>query len=302
MQIHASSLGEAVPRENFEALIQSTFESAANLRLLSEDRLLTVLISDHYELPQGIRIGTKNASLDSLTPGRRAAARGGILRFDFSPLTIDLRGVPVWKCPVSELDTDMRSNRTQQAWATAWRLLNEEQRARDADIVADDLFRLNSGSFLSQRMSRSVMQLVTSSEQFDSRGSTFAAQGMIGLGPGVTPSGDDLLIGFLAGLWSTRGTDQGQLSFIYSFGDALLEAAKLTSEISRTYLVHAVRGQFSSSLAKLAQAITTGHGVEQAAREAMQVGHSSGMDSVTGLLIGLAVWSAESIHHSMPLP
>jgi hypothetical protein len=302
MQIHASSLGEAVPRENFEALIQSTFESAANLRLLSEDRLLTLLISDHYELPQGIRIGTKNVSLDSLTPGRRGAARAGVLRFDFSPLTIDLRGVPVWKCPVSELDTDMRSDRTQQAWATAWRLLNEEQRARDAGIVADDLFRLTSGSFLSQRMSRSVTQLVTSSEQFDSRGSVFAAQGMIGLGPGVTPSGDDLLIGFLAGLWSIRGTDQGQLSFISSFGDALLEAAKRTSEISRTYIVHAVRGQFSSGLANLAQAITTGHGVEQAAREAMQVGHSSGMDSVTGLLIGLAAWSAQSIHHLMPLP
>jgi hypothetical protein len=302
MQIHASSLGEAVPRENFVAVIQSTFESAANLRLLNEDRLLTVLISDHYELPQGIRIGTKNVSLHSLTPGRRAVARGGVLRFDFSPLTIDLRGAPVWKCPVSELDTDMRSHRTQQAWATAWRLLNEEQRARNGDIIADDLFRLNSGSFLSQRMSRSVMQLVTSAEQFDSPGSIFAAQGMIGLGPGVTPSGDDLLIGFLAGLWSTRWTDQGQLSFLYSFGDALQEAAEQTSEISRTYIVHAVRGQFSSSLATLAQAITTGHGLEQAARKAMQVGHSSGMDSVTGLLIGLSVWNAQSIHHPMPLP
>jgi hypothetical protein len=302
MQIHASSLGEAVPRGNFEALIQSTFESAANLRLLNEDRLLTVLISDHYELPQGIRIGTNSASLHSLTPGRRAAVRGGVLRFDFSPLTIDLRGAPVWKCPVSELDTDMRSNPSQQAWATAWRLLNEEQKVRNADIVADDLFRLHSGSFLSQRMSRSVMQLVTSAEQFDSPGSLFAAQGMIGLGPGVTPSGDDLLIGFLAGLWSTRRTDQGQLSFIDSFGDALQEAAKQTSEISRTYIVHAVRGQFSSSLANLAQAITTGHGLEQAVREAMQVGHSSGMDSVTGLLIGLAAWSAQSIHHPVPLP
>jgi hypothetical protein len=187
---------------------------------------------------------------------------------------------------------------SQKAWSTAWQLLNAEQRIKNTDMIADDLFLLNIGSPLSQKMSGPVMQLMASAERCDIQSSVHATEKLVGLGPGVTPSGDDFLIGFLAGLSSTRGKAQGHVSFIYSLGDALMGIAKQTSEISRTYLYHAVRGQFSSSLSNLAEAIATGTSVEQAAQEAMQVGHSSGMDSVTGLLIGLTVWSsvAFSLH------
>ena len=116
---------------------------------------------------------------------------------------------------------------------------------------------------------------------------------MIGLGPGVTPSGDDILIGFLAGLWSKAGENQTMLAFIRSFGQELMRCAMQTNEISRTYLYHATQGQFSSSLSRLAEAIAKGDPVEKALEEAMRIGHSSGMDSVTGLLIGLCVWNME---------
>jgi hypothetical protein len=296
MQIHAASIGEAVPRENFDALIQSVFDSAVNLRLADEHRLITVLISDHYELPQGIRIATKNISFQSLTIGHHTASRGGILRFDSSPLAVDLRGAPIWKCRVRDLNTDMRSPVTQKAWATALGLLTKEQKLKNTDLRADDLFQIDTGSVLSRRMSRPVMGLISSTEQFDIKGSIHAAEKMIGLGPGVTPSGDDILIGFLAGLWSMAGGNQTQLSFIRLFGNEIIKIAKQTSEISRTYLYHAAQGQFSSSLSTLAKAIATGNGVEQATQEAMRVGHSSGMDSVTGLLIGLCVWNARATH------
>jgi hypothetical protein len=301
MPIPATSIGEAVPRENFDAVIQSAFESAVNLRLANEDRLITLLISDHYELPQGIRIETKHSFLRSLLPGLRSAQRGGILRFDSSSLSIDLRAASVWKCRVAELHINMESVRSQQAWSTAWQLLNEGQRYKNTELVADDLFLLNSGSPLSQKMSRPVMQLVTSTERFDVQNSILGAKKMIGLGPGVTPSGDDFLVGFLAGLWSTAGTDRGPLSFIASFGKTLMEVAKQTNEISRTYLYHAVRGQFSSSLSVFLEAIATGQDVEQAVQETMAVGHSSGMDSVTGLLIGLAVWNVATIPQPISL-
>jgi hypothetical protein len=293
MHIHAASIGEAVPRENFDALIQSVFDSAVNLRLADEDRLITLLISQGYELPQGIRIGIKDTSFQSLTVGLRAASRGGILRFDSSPLSIDLRGAPVWKCPVPELGADMSLPAVQHAWSAAWELLNQEQRLKGTDIVADDLFRLDTGTRLNQRMSRPVMRLVTSTVQFDIQSSIHASEKIIGLGPGVTPSGDDILLGFLAGLWSAAGGNSRRAAFIHAFGRALLPLAKQTGEISRTYLYHATRGQFSSSLSHLAEAIARGGQVQDEIQAAMRVGHSSGMDSVTGLLIGLCIWNME---------
>jgi hypothetical protein len=295
MQIHASSLGEAVPSDSFDAVIHSAFESAVNMRLAGEDRLTTVLISDRYELPQGIRITTKDAPLQKLEPGRCAACKGGILRFDSSPLSIDLRGAPVWKCRIAGLTMDMQSHGVQQAWSAAWDLLNRHQKRENSDIIADELFRLQVRSQLGQRISRPVMQLLVSTDGFDVHHSILAAEGIIGLGPGATPSGDDILIGFLAGLWSLSGQHVRRQSFIRSFGRGLLKIARRTNEISRTYLYHAVQGQFSSTLSTLVENIRTGQGVEQAVQDAMRVGHSSGMDSVTGLLISLAVWNEPAL-------
>jgi len=75
--------------------------------------------------------------------------------------------------------------------------------------------------------------------------------------------------------------------------------SKETNEISRTYLHHAIHGQFSSSMSALLDAINDGAEEQliSALKDAMRVGHSSGMDSVTGLLMGLAVWNKEIIPH-----
>lgn len=293
MQCHAASIGETVPHDNFDALVQSVFHSAVNLRLINADRLITLLVSDHYELPQGIRITAKDAPLQELRVDLKAAARGGILRFESFPLTVDLRRAAVWKCRVRELAADMHSPAVIEAWSSAWDMLTEGQRLEHSDVIAGDLFQLNAGSRLCQRLSRPVLQLVTSTAQFDLQGSIRSVEKMIGLGPGVTPSGDDILIGFLAGLWSTAGQNQDMLTFLDSFGHQLMQCAKQTSEISRTYLFHAARGQFSSSLSQLAGAIAKGDPIEQKMEEAMRIGHSSGMDTVTGLLIGLCVWNME---------
>lgn len=293
MNFQAASIGEAVPHEPFDGRVQSVFDSAANLRLADEDRLVTLLISDHYDLPQGIRIWTEARPLQTLTPGQHAAARGGILRFDETPLSVDLRGASIWRCRIPELDLDMESIASQRACAITWDLLNREQRDKNTEIMADDLLQTNAGSPLSRRISRPFRELVSSAKQFDTRGAIRAAADMIGLGPGVTPSGDDILIGFLAGLWSTAGKNGHQLAFIRSFGTELIQLAKGTSEISRTYLLHATQGQFSSSLTHLAESVANGGDVEAAAQTAMRVGHSSGMDSVTGLLIGMCIWNTQ---------
>ncbi|HLF74927.1 MAG TPA: DUF2877 domain-containing protein [Anaerolineales bacterium] len=293
MQFHAFSIGEAVPRENFDARVQSVFHSAVNLRLTGADRLITLLISDHYELPQGIRIADGGCPLQTLDVDLWAASRGGVLRFESSPLTVDLRGASVWKCHVSELNADLQSPAVIQAWSSAWEMLIRGQRRAQTEVLAGDLFQLNQGSRLSQKLSWPVVQLITSTAQLDVESSIHAAQKMIGLGPGVTPSGDDLLIGFLAGLWSTTGQNPDMLAFLRAFGPELMHSAGRTNQVSRTYLYHATCGQFSSSLSHLAEAIANGDPVETAAEEAMRIGHSSGMDSVTGLLIGLCVWNME---------
>ena len=66
-----------------------------------------------------------------------------------------------------------------------------------------------------------------------------------------------------------------------------------TNDISRTYLYHAANGHISSRLNNLASAICAGldsQQVSEYAESAMQTGHTSGMDAVSGLLFGLMAW------------
>jgi hypothetical protein len=120
-----------------------------------------------------------------------------------------------------------------------------------------------------------------------------ALRDLVGLGTGLTPSGDDILTGFLAGLWcAVRGKPE-RGAFLEAVAELVNLYASRTNDIARTFLCLAARGQVSSRLVDLAATICEGASparVSAAAEGAMQVGHTSGMESVNGLLLGLAAW------------
>jgi hypothetical protein len=296
MNFQAVSIGSSVPRDHFDATVQSVFDSSINLRLDNGEGLVTVLVSEHYDLPQGIRLDVKNLPLQSRPVGLHAACRNGILRFQSSPLIIGLRGAKVWNGRLSAIAIDIQKPSAERAWSIVWQSLNKQQRLKQTDLIADDLFQADTGSLLTRQLSQPVQQLIAATKRLDPQTSAEAAAKFIGLGPGVTPSGDDILIGYLAGLWSTAAQNQQRLDFLSNFGGLLSTLTKETNEISRTYLHYAIKGEFSSSTIALVSAISDGEeqNILSAAKEAMRVGHSSGMDSVSGLLIGMAAWSANS--------
>jgi hypothetical protein len=121
---------------------------------------------------------------------------------------------------------------------------------------------------------------------------------LIGLGAGLTPSGDDLLVGYLAGLWCAVWDKSELAQSVSNLGKVVVRLSRQTNDISRTYLYHASRGQVSSRLADLAEVICRGQNSDRlltTVASAMQVGHTSGMDAVTGLLIGLAAWEGNHL-------
>jgi hypothetical protein len=293
MNFQAVSIGSSVPRDHFDATVQSVFDSSINLRLDHHKELVTVLISDHYDLPQGIRLDVKNVPFQSLTVGLQASCRGGILRFSSSPLTIDLRRARIWDGRLPRTSIDPQKPSTGRAWSIVWQSLNRQQRLKQTDLIARELFQSDTGSLLTRKLGQPIQQLITATKRLEPHTSAEAAAKMLGLGPGVTPSGDDILIGYLAGLWSTTTGHHQQLNFLSNFGNLLSALTEETNEISRTYLHYATKGEFASGILALVSAISDGEELTilSAAKDAMRVGHSSGMDSVTGLLLGIAAWS-----------
>lgn len=112
----------------------------------------------------------------------------------------------------------------------------------------------------------------------DAAGCLAAARPLLGLGPGLTPSGDDCLVGWLTGAWVTPRLGRG---FVDRAGLALLDAAaRRTGPLSRAFLVAAVAGQVAEPVHRFVTAPD-----ESRLAGLLELGETSGADVLAGYLI-----------------
>jgi hypothetical protein len=116
-----------------------------------------------------------------------------------------------------------------------------------------------------------------------------AARGLAGFGPGLTPSGDDLLAGFAAActlVGDALGLDDVARRRVTA---ALLAGAERgASPLGRVWLEHACRGELPEPMTRFTAALLAvgASDLERATRGALAVGASSGTDWMVGFLLG----------------
>lgn len=102
-----------------------------------------------------------------------------------------------------------------------------------------------------------------------------AARRLCGLGPGLTPSGDDALCGWILASWLlNRPTHH------------LLRGARATGRIPRAYLRASARGYASEAWHRLVVSLQ-GASWEPAAAGVLAAGATSGADTLSGFLLAL---------------
>jgi hypothetical protein len=106
-----------------------------------------------------------------------------------------------------------------------------------------------------------------------------AVSDLVGLGPGLTPSGDDFLIGALAALSAV-----GQTNMRAALGRAVVAAAGRTSPLSASLLRAAAAGHVGENLHAMVAAIITGD-ADGAIDAATRIGHTSGWDALAGAVV-----------------
>jgi hypothetical protein len=120
------------------------------------------------------------------------------------------------------------------------------------------------------------------------RGLKVVTSSMAGLGPGLTPAGDDFLAGVLLALALTQGLrDDPELGEIA--GMLVETATPRTGEISAAYLKVAYAGEASERWHRLLGALAGDHpgSPEESARSVMQTGETSGADMLAGFLTAM---------------
>ncbi len=119
------------------------------------------------------------------------------------------------------------------------------------------------------------------------------ADRLVGLGPGLTPSGDDFLGGFFFAL-QTLGRTYPDLSELqnWNYSNFILESKPRTNIISHTLLKDHAAGYALEPLHSFASALLLGEPVEKNLQNAIKlvtIGHFTGWDLITGFLAGMSV-------------
>ena len=111
---------------------------------------------------------------------------------------------------------------------------------------------------------------------------TNATHQLIGLGIGLTPSGDDYLVGLLLVLNHSAAADSFKLSAIKK---SILDNIKTTTNVSQAYLQAALERRYSEPLRDLLVTITgQADTFESALQTVLAHGATSGQDTCTGMI------------------
>ena len=111
---------------------------------------------------------------------------------------------------------------------------------------------------------------------------------IIGLGPGLTPSGDDLIAGMLIALYALK-----QESLAYQIWNASKFHVEQTGNpISLAHLKKASQGLGSEPVHFAIAAIMSGKAsnIALAINQIKTIGHTSGWDALTGVILAFRVW------------
>ena len=261
VSLSATQIGQAVDLVRLNGKIHSVFDRACNLAL-EGGGFATLINCDVALAPRAIRLATPTGFrfVELLVHGVRFACRGGVLRFAGADFSVDVRTAKSAECTLPsvsdrDFDADARIR-----WDAAWGALFE----------FEPLYRIACPG---------AIGLLNDIER------RTTATTLIGVGPGLTPAGDDVLVGFAAGA-AMAGRD------ICDVVPAIAAAASRTTDLSASMLRDAMAGLFSEPVIALASAIRLGGDVRDALERLGEVGDTSGVAAALGVLIGLAAGDA----------
>jgi Protein of unknown function (DUF2877) len=293
MQLTAVSADSLAPRGDFDASVHSVFARVCNLALA--EGMLSLSFDRRGVAPRGVRIAAPSGFRFTgyLAPGMTVRCRAGILDIG-GRLAVDLGAAPAHDATMPMVWRDAPGVAGHAAWRAGWDVLcGGAAPDRLALAAPRTQARTLLEQLLARRLAAALGALLRATRRRDHAPARDAASRLIGLGPGLTPVGDDLLVGYLAGLHGAcpRG-DAAAAALVAALCATLRQAGARTSDLSRGFLDSAAAGCVSQPLRALALAIAAqdAPATRAATGVLMSVGASSGRNGALGLLLGLSVW------------
>lgn len=269
--------------------VHSMFKSVLNLE--TRNGLVTITGPSVDLLPNGLRISSE---LDFRSTGLRSGQLVILgphrIRIPGANIEIELSGAMPWSPRLPVMSHWIAQARWRDRAADMRRLAAAAVRARrgagDGLGILIDPDRGPLVSAVARIAAPRLERLALAVRNGDPAAAATAAESLVGLGPGLTPSGDDALVGMAAALTAMAAPGFFDATFLGAVADA---APTRTTLVSATFLRHASVGEFSAGVHQLMRVLigTDAADAQVAMERFVAYGATSGADTLVGALMGL---------------
>lgn len=250
--------------------VHSKYKNSFNIQDEGKQQLVVISTTDYPFMPNGIYLDACYFStlLPTIKIGENVIWKAGCLHFYKNHLLLNKAELYSSKMEITEtLKLENLQNLNDYVAG-----LNKETGA--AIFLSHFLTEENPFAKALQSLCMKKRSLANSSIGF-----------LLGRGVGLTPSGDDMLVGHLAARKLLNEEDQIVENRILT---ELSKEPAVTTDISKHYLLCALSNRFSSPVSELIETLTAKSSKEQvqkAVDNIMKVGHTSGLDLLAGFIV-----------------
>lgn len=257
-----------------QGTVVGSYRTSVNMRFDGYGGLCTLLTEVSDDGPGGMILAPGQAPAPfnrAIHAGETAGFSGGILTVGLT--AFDARHAEPFDCSIR--DSGWRAS-PEAASSMAEMLKSELSRAGQSE-VSDAVRRFVADRFESLRDA-----LLNGSRESISH----AVDGLIGLGPGLTPSGDDQVTGCLAALRFSLGPED---NLTLAVSSAAGKRLGVTTDVGASMLSAALEGRFRGVVRDLLAALKALDSQEthRCMAPLLHVGATSGRDMAEGILAGL---------------
>ena len=274
LKIH-DSFYERLKKGSFRGRVHSVFQKAINI-MDEQEILYTMLSSEMDEGPMAVHVNEKN--LSSLGIGVHDFVQGDEKRLTLGEISFSIKDTPVYHLQLRE-------------YRPSPYLRNNMEKVRDHLEKMKEIEESPYDKEMSKILHERIASLKLAFLKEEEKGILESSMSLIGLGPGLTPSGDDVLLGILSVL---NLRNHRYEKFRPLFEKVIQSAYEETNILSYFGLRRAYDGYIRQDITDFTVAMIEKENIEHELEKILQIGHSSGQDITYGIVTLLEIiWTKE---------
>ncbi|MFS0816855.1 DUF2877 domain-containing protein [Lysinibacillus sp. 1P01SD] len=272
---------QQIGASGFTGTVHSVFTHALNIQSEANGEIFTLATKAMDNAPNTLIIDLDTLGNLHIHQHDRVSVQHDQLLIE-DKVQIAMQTATRWQCQLPIFPTDQTCLKTNVVTVKQFINLHGKSGGMKRSNSSISEFEAETSRLLQQRTSLLREELMN--QRFDHFQSY--AIDLVGLGPGLTPSGDD----FLVGLFAIIHLENSPCNIYKRLCESAINMMKpLTNAISYTTLKKAANGQVRESICLLIYSILYGTEADsiQALRKVLAIGSSSGTDIALGLISGL---------------